>query len=73
MKPKPITNFDNRNKTLLKKFENDDMWENYDVIVVFLIYRQFGAILKLDSVCIDYKTYIVINSNFLSHENCKQN
>ena len=73
MKPKPVTNFDNWNKTLLKKFENDDMWENYDVIVIFLIYRQFGAILKLDSVCIVYKTYILINSNFLFHENCKQN
>ena len=49
------------------------MSENYDVIAIFSIYRQFGAIRKPDSGRIACKTYIFINSNFLSYKNWKQN
>ena len=48
------------------------MSENFDVIVIFLIYGQFGAIGKPDSgrmVCI---TFSFINSNFIL-QNWKQN
>ena len=42
---------------------------NYDIIVIFPIYGQFGAIQKPDvrhTVC---KTYIFINSKILSYKN----
>ena len=49
------------------------MSENCDVIVIFPIYGQFGAIRKLDSRCIVCKTYVFIyNSNLLSYKNWKQ-
>ena len=42
MKPRPVTKLDRRNKATLKK--ND-----HDIIVIFLIYGQFGAIQMPDS------------------------
>ena len=42
------------------------MLANCDVIVIFLIYGQFGANRKPDSGHIVYKTYIFINNNLLS-------
>ena len=57
---------------MLKKFDNDVMLTNCDIIVIFLIYGQFGAIQKLDSGCVVYKTYISISSNLLSYKNWKQ-
>ena len=39
------------------------MSENYDVIVIFPIFGQFGAIRKLDSERIVCKTYIFINGD----------
>ena len=42
-------------------------------IIIFLIYDQFGAIQKLNSRRIVYKTYIFINSDLLSYKNWKQN
>ena len=62
---KPVT----RNKTISKNFDNDVMSENCDIIVIFLIYGQFGAIRKPDSGRIVCKTYIFINSNLLSYKN----
>ena len=47
------------------------MSTNYDVIVKFLIYCQFGAIRKPDSGRLVYKTYIFIKSNLLSYKNWK--
>ena len=38
-----------RDKTTSKKFDNDVMSENCDVIVIFSIYGQFEAIQKPDS------------------------
>ena len=45
------------------------MSEIYDVIVIFPIYGQFGAIWKPDSGRIVYKTYFFCNNNLLSYEN----
>ena len=45
------------------------MSENCDVIAIFPIYSQFGAIWKPDFGRTVYKTYIFINSNFLSYKN----
>ena len=44
------------------------MLANFDVIAIFPIYGQFGAIWKPDS----WKTYILINNNLLSYKNWKQ-
>ena len=44
MKLGSITKLDKRNKTTSKKFDDDFMSENFDVIAIFLIYGQFGAI-----------------------------
>ena len=51
------------------KLDDDLMSENCDVIAIFPIYGQFGAIRKLHSGRITYKTYIFINSNLLSYKN----
>ena len=50
---RPVTKRDKRNKTTSKKIDDDGMLENWDIIVVFLIYGQF-------IVC---KTYIFIKSS----------
>ena len=49
MKLRPVTKPDKRNKTTSKKFDVDFMSENCDVIVIFLIFGQFGAIRRPDS------------------------
>ena len=56
-----------RNKSTLRKFDDDVMFANCDMIFIFLIYGQFGAIRKLDSGCRVCKTYIFIN-NLLSYK-----
>ena len=49
------------------------MSKNYDLIAIFPIYGQLGAIRKPDSGRTNCKTYIFINSNLLSYKNWKQN
>ena len=49
MKLGPVTKLDKKNKSTSEKFGNDVMSGKYDVIVIFLIYVQFGAIRKPDS------------------------
>ena len=49
------------------------MSANCNVIVIFLIYGQFGAIKKTISGRIVCKTYIFINGNLLFYKNWKQN
>ena len=69
MKLEPITTLNKRNKILSKNFDNNVMSERYDVIIIFLIYDQLGAMWKPDSgrrVC---KTYIFINSKLLYYKN----
>ena len=48
---------------------DDVLSENCDVIVIFPIYGQFGAIRKPNSGRTVSKTYIFINSNLLYHKN----
>ena len=48
MKLALLTKLDKRNKTS-KKFHNEVMLENCDIIVIFLINGQIGVILKPDS------------------------
>ena len=64
----PVTKFDKRNKTTSKKSNIDIMSENCDVIVIFQIFGQFGAVRRPDSrhrVC---KSYVFSNSNLLSYK-----
>ena len=73
MKLGPVTKRDNRNSSMLKKFNDDVNLANFDVIIFFLIYGQFTDIRKPDSGRMVYKTYILINKNFLSCKTSKQN
>ena len=73
MKYKLVTKLNKRNKTTSKKFDDEVMSENCDVLVIFPIYDQFGAMRKPDLGCIVCKTYITINNNLLSYKNWKQN
>ena len=69
MKLRPVTKLDERNKTTLKKIDNDVILEEFDVIAIFLIYCQLGAIQKPDSGYIVCKNYIFIKSNLSSYKN----
>ena len=69
MKLRPVTKINKRNKSTSKKFVDDVMSENSDVIDIVPIYGQFGAIRKPDSGRIVCKTYIFINSNLLPYKN----
>ena len=62
----PVTKLDKSNKTTSKTFDDDFMLENYDIIVIFPFYDQFGAIWKQDFGRIVCKIYVFINSNLLS-------
>ena len=69
MKLGPVTKLDKRNKTTSKKFDVDVMSENCDVIVIFRIFGQFGAVRRPDSghrVC---KSYVFSNRNLSSYKN----
>ena len=44
MKLGPVTKLDKRNRTRSKKIDDDVMSENCDVIVIFWIFDQFGAV-----------------------------
>ena len=49
MKLGPVTKFDKRKKTTSKKFDVDVMSRNCDVIFIFPIFGQFGAVWRPDS------------------------
>ena len=72
MKLGPVRELDKRKKTMSKIFDDDVLSTNCDVIVIFPINSQFGAIQKPDSGRMICKTYIFINSNLLSHKNWKR-
>ena len=63
MKLESVTKIDKRNTVLSKKFGNDVMLLNCDIIIMLPIYDHFGAIQKPDSGRMVYKTCIFINSN----------
>ena len=67
MKPGPVTKLDKRNIAKSKKI--DEFSESFDIIVIFPIYGEFGAIWKPDSRRINNKTYIFNNNNLLSYKN----
>ena len=64
-----VTKLDKKNKTTSKKFDVDVMSENCDVIVIFRICDQFGAVRRPDSEHRVYKSYVFSNSNLLPYEN----
>ena len=69
MKLGPVTKLNKRNKTTSKKFDDAVMLGSCDVIVIFWIFGQFGAVWWPDSghrVC---KSYLFSNSNLLSYKN----
>ena len=68
MKLGPVTKLDKRNKTTSRRFDDDVMLENCDVITIFSIYSQFEAVWKPDSRGILFKDYIFINNNLLSYK-----
>ena len=67
MKLGPVTKLDKRNTARSKKF--DEFSGSCDVIVIFPIYSQFGAIRMPDPGRINHKTYIFNNSNLLPYKN----
>ena len=66
MKLGPVTKVDKRNKTTSKKFDDDVLSENCDVIVIFQTFGIFGAVWIPDRV---YRSYVFSNSNLLSYKN----
>ena len=72
MKLGPVTKPDKKNKITLKKIEDNVISRSCDVVVIFPVFGQCGAIRKPDSGCTVCKTYIFINSNLLSYKNWKQ-
>ena len=68
MKLELVTKIDKGNKKSSKKFDDNVMSECSDVIVIFPIFCQIGAIWKLDSGRIVCKIYVFINSNLLSYK-----
>ena len=69
MKLGSVTKLDDGNKTASKTSGVDVMSENCDVIVIFRIFSQFGAVRRSDSgnrVC---KKYVFSNSNLFSYKN----
>ena len=58
MKLGPVTKLDKINKKLSKKFDDDVMSKNYDIIAIFSFYGKFGAIRKPNFRHVVYKTYI---------------
>ena len=69
MKLWPVTTLDKRNMATLKKFDDDAMSVNRDLILIFPIYGKFGAIRKPDSGHMVCTTYIFINSSLLCYKN----
>ena len=66
MKLGPVTKLDKKNKTTSKKFNDNVMSANCGVIVIFLIYGQFGAIRKPDSGRIVCKPFSLIATLYLT-------
>ena len=64
MKLGPVTKLDKRNTVRSKKID-----ESCNVIVIFPIYSQFGAIPKPEPGLINNKTYVFNNSNFIPYQN----
>ena len=66
MKLGTVTKLDKRNKTTLEKFDNDVMSKNCDVIVIFRISGQFGAVQRPDPEHRFWKIYVFISKTLSS-------
>ena len=64
----PVTKFDKRDKTTSKNFDVYIMSEKCDVVVIFRIFGQFGAVRRPDSEHRICKSYVFSNSNLLFYE-----
>ena len=64
MKFGPVTELDKRNRATSKKFDDDVIPESCDVIVIFTVYGQFGAIQKPDSGRIICKAFFSLIATF---------
>ena len=68
MKLGPVTKLDKRHKSQ-KKIDEDVMSENCDVIAIFQIFGQFGAVRRPDCGYRVCKSHVFSNSNLLSYKN----
>ena len=73
MKLGSVTKLDKKNTTTSKTIGDDVKSIDDDVIAIFQIYDLFRAIQKLNSRHMVYNSYTLINRNFLSYKNWKQN
>ena len=73
MKLAPVTKVEKRNKAILKNFDDDVVSVNCDVIVIFPIYGQFGAIWKSDSARVLTLTTSVVTFYHTKIENKTKN
>ena len=69
MKLGPVPTLDKRDMAMSKKFDVDVVLEGCDVIVIFQIFGQFGAVWRPDSGYRVCKSYVFSNSNLLSYKN----
>ena len=69
MKIGSVTKLENRNKTTSKKIDDDVISKNCDVIVIFRIFGQFGAVQRPDFGHRFWKSYVFSNGNLLSCRN----
>ena len=69
MKLGSVTKLDKTTSKTKQCQENFTMMLCQQIVTIFPIYGQFGAIRKPDTGCIVCKIYIFINSNLLSYKN----
>ena len=69
MKLGPVTKLDKRNKTTSKNLDDYVVSENCDVITIFRIFGQFGAVRRPDSGYRVYKIYVFSNNNLFLKKN----
>ena len=65
MKLGPVTKLDKRSKTTSKNFDNNVMSGDCDIIVIFWIFGQFGAVQRPDSQHRVCKSCVFSNSYLL--------
>ena len=65
MKHGAVTKLDKWNKTTSEKIDYDVMSKNCDIIVIFHIFGQFGAIWRVDSGHRVSKSHVFIDSSLL--------
>ena len=69
MKLGPVSKLDIRNKTTSNKFDADVMSKNSDVIIIFRIFGQIGAVRRPVSGYRVCNSYVFSKSNLCSYKN----